>query len=95
MSWRTWSFVVLLILLNYIIFSVLGSYVFIASTDTTPTHTPQPTFTPGSRALTRVSPLPYPFLTPSIIPGSASTTPSRSTITATLPTVSPATTRAP
>lgn len=95
MSWRTWSFIVLLILLNYIIFSVLGSYVFLASADTTPTHTPQPTFTPGSRALTRVSPLPYSFLTPGVLPGSGTTTPARGIITTTLPTVSPATTRAP
>ncbi len=95
MSWRTWSFVVLLILLNYIIFSILGSYVFVASADSTPTHTPQPTFTPGARALTRVSPLPYPFLTPSVPLGSVTTTPPRSTITATLPTLSPATTRSP
>ncbi len=92
MSWRTWSFVVLLILLNYIIFSVLGSYVFVASADTTPTHTPLPTFTPGSRALTRVSPLPYPFLTPSVLPGSGTLTPPRS-ITVTLPTFAPSATR--
>lgn len=94
MSWRNWSFVVLLVLLNYIIFSVLGSFVFVATADTTPTHTPQPTFTPGARALTRVSPLQYPFLTPSLPPGSGASTP-RSTITGTLPTVLPATTRAP
>ena len=69
MTWRNWSFIVVLLLLNYIVFSVLGSYIFIPSTETTPTSTPQPTFTPGARALTQVAPLPYTFLTPSPVAG--------------------------
>jgi hypothetical protein len=79
MTWRNWSFLIVLILMNYLVFSVLGSYVFTSSTETTPTHTPQPTFTPGARALTPVAPLPYSFLTPSPISGAA-----RGIITATV-----------
>jgi hypothetical protein len=93
MSWRKSSFVVLLILVNYVIFSILGSYVFVASADTTPTHTPLPTFTPGSSALTRVSPLPYFFLTPGASQGSGTGTPARSSLPAALPTVAPSATR--
>ena len=92
MTWRNWSFIAVLILMNYIIFSLLGSFIFIPITDTTPTHTPLPTFTPGARALTPVAPLPYAFLTPSAIPGSVRVTATVAvtvTITSTLATVSP------
>jgi len=94
MTWRNWSFIVVLMLLNYLVFSVLGSFVFVPTLDTTPTHTPQPTFTPGARALTAVAPLPYSFLTPSSVPGTVRVT---ATTSATLPTVSPSLTptRAP
>lgn len=73
MTWRNWSFIVLVVLANYIVFTVLGSYIFTPSTDFTPTHTAQPTFTPGARALTPVAPLPYTFLTPSPIVSAART----------------------
>ena len=79
MTWRNWSFLIVLILMNYLVFSVLGSYVFTPATEVTQTHTPQPTFTPGARALTPVAPLSYPFLTPSAISGAA-----RSTVTGTI-----------
>ena len=73
MTWRNWSFIVMLVLMNYLVFSVLGSFIFVPTTDTTPTPTSQPTFTPGARALTQVPPLPYTFLTPSAIPGAPRT----------------------
>lgn len=94
MTWRNWSFIVVLLLLNYIIFSVLGSFVLVPTSDITPTHTPQPTFTPGARALTPVAPLPYTFLTPSPVPGSVRAT---AITSGTLPTVLPSLTptRAP
>ena len=88
MTWRNWSFVVVLFLLNYIVFSILGSYVFLPSTDITPTATAQPTFTPGARVLTRVAPIQYPFLTPG-----ASTSAPRTATAAASPT--PSATRAP
>ena len=83
MSWRNWSFIVVLLLMNYIVFSLLGSFIFVPATDVTPTHTPQPTFTPGARSLTQVPPLPYTFLTPSPLPGATRATASP----AALPTV--------
>lgn len=99
MTWRNWSFLVVLILMNYIVFSVLGSFIFTPTADVTPTHTAQPTFTPGARALTPVAPLVYPFLTPSPIPGAvrATSSPTLATGTAVTATIAPTSsaTRAP
>lgn len=82
MPWRNWSIVVVLILSNYIVFSLLGSYAFPAAPESAPTHVAQPTFTPGGvRGLTRVPPLSYPFLTPTV---NASVTAASSTVTTTI-----------
>lgn len=88
MTWRNWSFLALVFLANYIIFSMLGSFVFVPTADITPTHTPLPTFTPGARALTPVAPLPYTFLTPSVVTGTVRPAGTAS-LTTTLATVAP------
>ncbi|MBI5302431.1 MAG: hypothetical protein HY868_09855 [Chloroflexi bacterium] len=91
MVWRRWSVIVVLILANYIVFSLLATWVFPVPPVTPVSHAPQPTFTPGGKQLKQVEPLAYEFLTPSPIatltrrPGATGTpaTPSSATITAT------------
>lgn|SRR5574341_934038 len=63
MTWRNWSVIVIVILMNYIVFSLLGTLFFPPPQESGLIHTPQPTFTPGAGALTRVT-LTYDFLTP-------------------------------
>ena len=62
--WRNWSVIVILILANYLVFSLLAVLVFPAPQITAPTHVPKPTFTPGGKILKQVDPLTYEFLTP-------------------------------
>lgn len=64
MAWRSWSFVLLLILANYIVLSIVGIVFFPPSPAAMPTHTAQATFTPGVLDLREVQPLTYTFLTP-------------------------------
>ncbi len=64
MAWRGWSFVLLLVLANYIVLSVVGIVFFPPTPVTAPTHAVQPTFTPSILDLHEVQPLTYSFLTP-------------------------------
>ncbi len=65
MAWRNWSVIVILILMNYIVFSLLGTLIFTPPPESGLIRTPQPTFTPGAGARTRVT-LTYDFLTPTV-----------------------------
>lgn len=97
MPWRNWSVIVTLILAHYLIFSMIGTWVFPVPPRTIPTHTPQPTFTPGEPPLQRVEPLGYDFLTPSATPTVTGTPPTETptpTVTRT-PRVTLSPTRAP
>jgi hypothetical protein len=91
MAWRNWSVILLLILANYVVFSILATLVFPVPPQTPPTHIARPTFTPGTPPLQAVGTLTYDFLTPSAtptptgIPPTATATP-RSTV---IPTRSP------
>lgn len=68
MAWRRGSTLIVLILANYLVFSLLATWVFPAPPLTPPTHVPRPTFTPGGDPLRNVDPLAYDFLTPSATP---------------------------
>ena len=65
MPWRNWSVIVVLILANYVVFSIIGTLLFPVVPPAAPTHVARPTFTPGIQAPQRVEPLTYEFLTPS------------------------------
>ena len=79
MPWRNWSVLIVLVLANYVVFSVLATLVFPVRPQAPLMRVVQPTFTPGTRALERVGPLSYDFLTPSPIVTGA-TASSRSTV---------------
>ena len=68
MAWRNWSVILLLILANYVVFSILATLVFPVPPQTPPTHVARPTFTPGTSPLQPVGTLTYDFLTPSLTP---------------------------
>jgi hypothetical protein len=59
------SVVLVLILANYLVFSLIFVFVFPPRGIAPPTYVAQPTFTPGATPLQRVEPLTYEFLTPS------------------------------
>ncbi len=65
MPWRNWSVVVVLVLANYVVFSILAALVFPVKPAAPLKHTAAPTFTPGAPVLQRVGTLTYDFLTPS------------------------------
>jgi hypothetical protein len=65
MPWRNWSVIIVLILANYVVFSIIGTLLFPVVPPAAPTHVARPTFTPGVQAPQRVDPLTYDFLTPS------------------------------
>lgn len=65
MPWRKWNVILVLILANYVVFGLIAALVFPVKTPAPLIHTPQPTFTPGTKPLQRVGTLPYDFLTPS------------------------------
>ena len=65
MPWRNWSVIIVLILANYVVFSIIGTLLFPVTPPPAPTHVVRPTFTPGGQSLQRVEPLTYEFLTPS------------------------------
>lgn len=88
--WRNWSVIVVLILANYLVFSLLAVAVFPAPQITVPTHVPQPTFTPGGKILKQVDPLTYEFLTPTAPPTVRGTT--TRTLTGTPVTLAPTST---
>ena len=55
MPWRNWSVIIVLILANYVVFSIIGALLFPATPAVAPTHVPRPTFTsaaPPKRAST-------------------------------------------
>ncbi len=66
MAWRGWSFVVILVLTNYIVLSIIGDVFFPPTPVVAPTHAVEPTFTPGIVDLRRVEPFSYSFLTPTV-----------------------------
>jgi len=68
MPWRNWSVIVVLILANYVVFSIIGTLLFPVLPPAAPTHVAHPTFTPSGQVLQRVDPLTYEFLTPSPAP---------------------------
>ncbi len=68
MTARNLSIIVVLVLANYLVFSLLAVMVFPPQPIAVPTHEVQPTFTPGKPPLVRVGTLTYDFLTPSPTP---------------------------
>ena len=85
MPWRNWSVIIVLVLANYVVFSIIGTLLFPVIPPTVPTHVAYPTFTPGGQILQRVEPLMYEFLTPSPTPTETATP----TVTGTPPTNTP------
>lgn len=82
MPWRNWSVIIVLVLANYVVFSIIGTLLFPVTPPAVPTHVARPTFTPGGQLLQRVDPLTYEFLTPS----PTSTATDTPTVTGTPPT---------
>jgi hypothetical protein len=82
MPWRHWSVIVVLILANYIVFSIIGTLLFPANPAPAPTHIAYPTFTPGAPPLQRVGTpvLDLPTATATIIATSTLTATTRSTV---------------
>lgn len=64
MPWRNWRVMVVVLLANYLVFSLLGALVFPVSSVTAPTHVPRATFTGSIIELRNVGTLTYDFLTP-------------------------------
>ncbi len=91
MAWRRWSVIVVLLLANYLVFSIMATWLFPVPSVMPPTHVPKPTFTPGGKEWKQVDPLTYEFLTPSPTvtltrrPGATGTpaTPTSATVVAT------------
>ncbi len=65
MPWRHWSVIIVLILANYVVFSIIGTLLFPATPPPAPTRAAQPTFTPGAPVLQRVG-TPIYYLSPSL-----------------------------
>jgi hypothetical protein len=66
MPWRNWRVMVVVLLANYLVFSLLGAFIFPVSPITAPTHVPQATFTRSIIELQNVGTLTYDFLTPTV-----------------------------
>ncbi len=66
MPWRNWRVVVVVLLANYMVFSLLGTFVFPAAPIMAPTHAPRATFTQSIIELRNVGTLTYDFLTPTV-----------------------------
>ncbi len=64
MPWRNWRVIVVLLLANYLVFSLLGTFVFPPAPVAAPTHAAKPTFTRNVIELRNVGTLTYDFLTP-------------------------------
>jgi hypothetical protein len=84
MVWHKWNVILILLLANYIVFSLLAALVFPVTPVGAPTHVAKPTFTPGARMLKQVDPLTYEFLTPSPSPTLTPRVTATRTLTATL-----------
>lgn len=85
MPWRHWSVIVVLILANYVVFSIIGTLLFPATPPPVPTRAAQPTFTPGAPVLQRVGTLMYDLTTPTPTITATSTITVTGTITLTTP----------
>lgn len=68
MVWRNWSVIVILILVNYLVFSMLATLVFPPAPLALPAHAVQVTFTPGVLELQNVGTLTYIFPTATASP---------------------------
>jgi hypothetical protein len=88
MPWRNWSVIIVLILANYVVFSILGALLFPVTPQAAPTHVVRPTFTPGLQPPQRVGTLTYDFLLTSSPTLTVTTT---VTLTATPPITRPTT----
>ncbi len=64
MPWRNWRVIIVLLLSNYLVFSLLATFVFPPSPVAAPTHAAQPTYTRSVIELRNVGTLTYDFLTP-------------------------------
>jgi len=85
MPWRHWSVIIVLILANYVVFSIIGTLLFPATPPAVPTRAAQPTFTPGAPVLQRVGTLTYDLVTSSPTITATSTITARGTLTLTAP----------
>ena len=65
MTARNLSIIIVLVLANYLVFSLLAVLAFPPQPIAAPTHEVEATFTPGAPPLVRVGTLTYDFLTPS------------------------------
>lgn len=76
MPWRNWSVIIVLILANYVVFSIIGALLFPATPAVAPTQIARPTFTSAPPPLQRVGTLSYDAPTPTLT--------STATVTATI-----------
>ncbi len=90
MPWRNWSVIIILVLANYVVFSIIGTLLFPVVPQPAPTHVVRPTFTPGIQPPQRIVTLTF---DPS--PTSAVTATGMLTTTATPPRVTVVPTRSP
>lgn len=67
MPWRNWRVIIVLVLANYVVFSIIGTLLFPVTPPGMPTHVPRPTFTAAAPPLQRVGTLAYDLPTPSPI----------------------------
>ncbi len=88
MPWRNWSVIIVLILANYVVFSIIGTLLFPVTPPLAPTQVSRPTFTSAPPPLQRVGTLVYE--TPSPTPTATATLRITQTLTSTVtPTPTP------
>ncbi len=83
MPWRNWRVIVVVLLANYLVFSLLATFVLPPSPVVAPTHAAKPTFTRSVIELRNVGTLTYDFLTPTATATFVSTPTATPTIGAT------------
>lgn len=71
MPWRNWKVLLIIILANYVVFSIVGTIAFPVTPPPAPTRALHPTFTPGALPLERAT---LKFDTPTVIPTATSIT---------------------
>jgi len=89
MPWRHWSVIVVLILANYVVFSIIGALLFPVTPSAFPAQVTRPTFTAPAPPLERVGTLTYDFMreTPTVTETVSASTPTpRTTV---VPTATP------
>lgn len=84
MPWRNWSVIIVLILANYVVFSIIGALLFPVTPPIAPTLVARPTFTSAPPPLQRVGTLVYETPTPTLTSTSTATATLRITTTATI-----------